>query len=488
MLRAVHLPIPTMTTPATRLGSALRVEPGTAAALIVAGLVILPLAAIIGTRLGLLPIMAIAVVGGAAGLLALRWPLIGLLGFAVLIPIEEVTLVGGTATLSRIAGLAFAATYAVPRLATLRLSVIRPPGWAFVGWAVLSLAWAISPDLAWTELPTLVQLFVIAVLIGDFVTREPSIVRPVLFAYTLSAAATAALGIVSYVTGLGADVRAAALQGQNPGQFAAVLLPAFAFGFNEVVSGRQRVAGGAIALLTLMGVLVSGSRGAWIAIVVIPLLVLPNLSPRRIVAVLALGAALLVVAYQVPGVSDLVSERTDTAVSSGGAGRSSIWASGLVIYGSSPAVGVGYANFPLAFTPEVMRESGTTSYLHTGLGPHNIVVGTLAELGPMGLVLLGLFLLPLVVNRGWGPEAGTVRAALASLLVLALTVDIVGNRKQVWLMIALAAGLQYVARRQAAARAAPGPDVARATVDDEAADRTPKGHGRPRGRGVVEPS
>jgi O-antigen ligase len=206
-----------------------------------------------------------------------------------------------------------------------------------------------------------------------------------------------------------------------------------------------------------MGVLVSGSRGAWVAIVVIPLLVLPNLSPRRIVAVLGLGAVLLVAAYQVPGVSDLVTERTDTAVSSGGAGRTSIWSSGMVIYASSPAVGVGYANFPLAFTPEVMREAGPTSYLHTGLGPHNIVIGTLAELGPVGLVLLVLFLLPLVISRGWGPEAGTVRAALASLLVLALTVDIVGNRKQVWLMIGLVAGLQYVARRQADARAAPVP-------------------------------
>ena len=409
--------MPTMTTPATRLGSALRVGPKTAAALMAGGLVILPVAVIAGTRLGLLPIMVIAAVGGAAGLLALRWPLIGLLAFAALIPIEEVTLVGGTATLSRLAGLAFAATYALPRLATLRLGVIRPPGWAFVGWAVLSLAWAIDPTTAWTELPTLLQLFVIAVLIGDFVTREPSIVRPVLFAYSLSAAATAALGIVTYLTGLGPDVRAAALQGQNPAQFAAVLLPAFAFGFNEVVSGRQRVAGGAIALLTLMGVLVSGSRGAWVAIAVIPLLVLPNLSPRRIVAVVALGAAMLVVAYQLPGVSDLVSERTDTAVSSGGAGRTSIWASGLVIYSSSPALGVGYANFPIAFTPEVMRQANDPSYNHSGLGPHNIVIGTLAELGPVGLVLLVLFLLPLVVNRGWGPEAGTVRAALASLLV-----------------------------------------------------------------------
>jgi O-antigen ligase len=441
-----------MTAAAARLGSALRVGPRTAAALIAVGIVSLPLLVIAATRVGLLPMMAIGIVAGAAAILALRWPLVGLLAFAALIPIEEVTLVGGTATLSRIAGLAFAATYALPRLASLRLGVIRPAGWAFAGWAVLSTAWAISPATAWTELPTLLQLFTIAVLVGDFVTREPSIVRPVLLAYSLSAAVTAAIGVISYVTGLGVDVRAAAIAGQNPAQFAAVLLPAFAFGFNEVVSGRQRMMGGAIAMLTLLGVLVSGTRGAWVAIAVIPLFVLPNLSPRRIAAVLALGAALLVVAYQVPGVSDLVTERADTAVSSGGAGRTSIWSSGLVIYASSPALGVGYANFPIAYTPEVMREAGVTSYLHTGLGPHNIVVGTLAELGPVGLVLLCLFLLPLVINRGWGPDAATLRASIASLLTIALFLDVVGNRKQVWLMIGLAAGLQYLARREAASR------------------------------------
>ncbi len=39
----------------------------------------------------------------------------------------------------------------------------------------------------------------------------------------------------------------------------------------------------------------------------------------------------------------------------------------------------------------------------------------------MGLVLLALFVLPLIVNRGWGPEAGTVRASIASLMTIALS-------------------------------------------------------------------
>ena len=81
-----------------------------------------------------------------------------------------------------------------------------------------------------------------------------------------------------------------------------------------------------------------------------------------------------------------------------------------------------------------------------GRGSHNLVVGTLAELGVIGLVLLATFLLPLVLRPGWGPEAATVQAALAALLTSALFLDILSNRKQVWLIIGFAAGLRYLAK------------------------------------------
>ncbi len=61
-------------------------------------------------------------------------------------------------------------------------------------------------------------------------------------------------------------------------------------------------------------------------------------------------------------------------------------------------------------------------------------------------MLLATFLLPLVLRPGWGPEAATVQAALASLLTSALFLDILSNRKQVWLFIGFAAGLRYLAR------------------------------------------
>ena len=82
-----------------------------------------------------------------------------------------------------------------------------------------------------------------------------------------------------------------------------------------------------------------------------------------------------------------------------------------------------------------------------GRGPHNLLVGTLIELGVIGLVLLALFLLPLLLRRGSGPDAAVVRAMLASLCTLALFLDIFSNRKQVWLVIGLAAGLAYLRQR-----------------------------------------
>ena len=62
-------------------------------------------------------------------------------------------------------------------------------------------------------------------------------------------------------------------------------------------------------------------------------------------------------------------------------------------------------------------------------------------------MLLALFIIPLVARRGWGPDGLVVQAILASLMVDALFLDILGNRKQVWVAIGLAAGLAYLAKR-----------------------------------------
>lgn len=439
-----------MTASIARVGQALRVGPRTAWLIAACGIVGVAGVAALATRQGMLPILVGLAVLGIGTLLGLKWPILPLALFVALIPIEEIVLIEGFGTISRFAGILFAVTYALPRLGHLKLVAMPPAAWAYLAWALVSVGWALDVGTAWGQLMTLLQLFVIAVLVADFVVHRPATVRLVLWVYSLSATASAVIGIQTFVT---AGTRAAVFQNQNPEHFAAVLTPALFFGLHEALNGNRRILGAAIALVTTIAVIVSGTRGAWVAVVVAMLLfMLPQLSWKRRIAMAGLALALAAVAYQIPGVAELIVERAGTSVASGGAGRTDIWSVAGTIYQSSPVLGVGYANFPVAYTPEMLRASSATSWLYTeGRGAHNLAILTIVELGPIGLLLLAAFLGPLVLRRGWGPMALTIQAVLAALLVQALFVDMFSNRKPVWLVIGLAVGLAYLARRGGAA-------------------------------------
>ena len=435
-----------------------------AAAQIAAAIAVGLLAAGVATTMD--PAIAVALGGGIAlVLIGLRWPLVPLFIFVALVPIEEALNIQGIGTLSRWTGIVFAGVYAIPRLGRLVPGAYPAAAWAYLALAVLSMVWALDPGTAQGELQTLIQLAIIGFLIADVVIHNPRLVRPLLWAYSVPAAGSAAIGIASYVLG-GADARAIAIANQNPAQFASLLLPALIFSLNELLHGRRFAASSLISLLTLAGIVVSGTRSVWVAAaVVIFLLLLPRLGARRAIAALLVVGVLLVGVLQLPGVGTMVAERTDTAASSGGAGRTDIWAVGLEIFQQSPIIGVGYANFPVAFTASVIRSANVTYDIGAGRGPHNVIVGTAGELGLLGLVLLGLFILPLAIRRGWGPDAAVVQAILLSLMIDALFLDILGNRKQVWIAIGMAAGLAYLrqrAQRPIRGHAAAGP----APMDD----------------------
>jgi hypothetical protein len=442
-----------------RVGETLHLSPRWAVVTVLAGLVGLAAFVAMTTRMGMLATALAMVVVGCLALVSLRWPMLALFVFVAMIPIEQVVIIDGFGTIARLAGVLFAVSYLASRLGRVSLAAMPPAGWAFLAWSLLSLGWAMDPNAAWAELPTLLQLFVIAVFVADVVVQRPEMVRSILWVYSGAAAATALIGVQAYVAlGPAADIRATALEDQNPAQFAAVLLPAVIFGLYELVAGDRRILGGAIAFVTTVGVVVSGTRGAWLSVaVVVVLFILPKLQFRR--QVMAIAAALLIgaVTLQIPGVANLVAERAVTAVSSGGAGRTDIWTVGFSIYQSTPVLGVGYANFPVAYTGQAVRDAAVSTGHGVNRGPHNLVIGTLTELGPIGLLFLAMFLLPLVLRQGWGPDAATVQASLASLLLLALFLDILGNRKQVWLIIGLAVGLGFLRRSLEKARSDEGP-------------------------------
>jgi O-antigen ligase len=389
----------------------------------------------------------VEVVGAAVVLvLAFRWPRAPLFVFAALIPVETIFVAGDLGTISRIAGITFVVTYGLPRLRDLRFRAMPLAAWLFVAWALASAIWALNIDVALVELPTLIQLFVIALLIADLVSRQPGIVRPLLWTYSIVAALTAVLGVVAYLGGNAVTSgRLAPFAGQDPAQFAAILLPALVLSVHELVNGRLLALSAPVAAAATAGILLSGTRGAWLgAGLVAAVLIVPRLSPRRRIAAVLLMVGLVVIAYQIPGVSNLVAQRAADAVPTGGAGRTDIWTVAVTIVEAYPIAGVGFANFPVAYTPERVRDAAIVNYTDPSFAPHSIIFGTVGELGLVGLFLLGMFLIPLVVRRGWGPDGAVVQAALASLMVAALFLDVL-NRKQVWLIIGIAAGLAWLA-------------------------------------------
>jgi O-antigen ligase len=407
--------------------------------------------------------IAALAVAGFGVLLSFRWPLLPLFAIAILIPFEEAIVIEGLGTLSRYAALAFILTYGLPRLGRLSIGAMPLAGFGYFAWAFASITWALDSSAWWGQVPALILLMAVATLVAAVVVERPTIVRPLMWAYSLSAAATAVLGILAFAVAGGSpepDERAVALANQDPAFFAAILLPAFVFGFHELVFDRSRVLSAMLIVASALGIVISGTRGAWFsAIVVVAVVVLPRLEPVRRVMAVVLVVAIAAGMLQIPVIAELVGERTDSALATGGAGRTDIWSVGLRIFASAPWTGVGLANFPIANTPEQVRgvsiSTGSADSL-ANLEPHSIVIGTLGELGLVGFALLAAFLLPLIVRPGWGPDGPMMQAALASVVFAALFLDLLG-RKEAWLLIGLTCGLRYLATRGTASPSMPSP-------------------------------
>lgn len=424
----------------------------------------------VALRLGLLGILATGAIIGAAvltrGLLpaaglagallvivaSIRWPLVLLYAYVFLIPLEELIVLGPFGTVTRIAGLLFLVTYALPRIGRLRLTAMPAAAWAYLGWALASIVWALDPTVAMAEAAVLILLFAIGTVIAIVVVDRPSVVGPLLWTYSVSATIIALYGLLLFLMGQTVDGnRIAALPGQDPAYYSALLLPAFAFSLDRLVLGRTIVPSAIVALICLTGIVVSGTRGAWVsAAVVVLVFMLPRIStPKRLITITGLLVALMV-SLQIPAVSDLLTQRTEIAVSSGGAGRTDIWTVGIGIIQEAPIVGVGLANFPTAYTAELVRDSDVGVYSANNpahRAPHSIIIGTIGELGVIGFAFLCLLILPLLFRPGWGVDGVAVQAALASLVMSALFLDII-NRKQFWLIVGIACGLAYVARSE----------------------------------------
>ncbi|MFE0388836.1 O-antigen ligase family protein [Streptomyces bungoensis] len=307
-------------------------------------------------------------------------------------------------------------------------------GLPVVGIAVAA-AGAAGPGDALAGLARYLQVFVLVPVAVLLLLRDRRDARLVLWSLVALALGQGALGVHQYLTGTGAsyqgaDIRAVGTFGpQDVMGMAAVV----AFGVVTATglalaapARRQRVVAAGCALLLLVPLALSFSRGAWIATAVACGAQLLLTSVRRAAAVCAAALAAAVVLVGGLGVgATALQERLTSIVRVADApdqsvvDRYTLWAAATGMWREHPVTGVGLKAFP------AYRDGHASLALSSGsdtggagrafrrqplLSPHNMYLLLLSEQGLLGLLTVaGSWLALLVRALRRLPRAGRAR-------------------------------------------------------------------------------
>ena len=154
-------------------------------------------------------------------------------------------------------------------------------------------------------------------------------------------------------------------------------------------------------------ILLTGSRIMWLAILVVPPLVILIMRPTfarfhpRVLAIVLVFAALVALTLYKPIMQRIQHSQTEIEAISDGDLTTSIglriqlWKAGLQIFRANPWLGVGPGNYQAVMAAKTEAENGTKiSFSHA----HNMFINFLVRDGMLGLVtLLGMFVVPLAI-------------------------------------------------------------------------------------------
>jgi O-antigen ligase len=345
----------------------------------------------------------------------------------------------------------------------------------FLGWTMISLTWAESTSSGLTSISRyLLNLTLFPIVWTAIRTRRDVVL--LLGAIVAGATLAAVAGILSPPTpsneGFESASRATGTIG-DPNQFAAVLVVglalAGAFVMAPLTAGGLRVVAAGSALLCVLGIFLSLSRGGLIAMgcaILASVVVAGRWRPILAVAagVLCFGAlAYFAVFAGVPA-----RERITTV--QGGSGRTSLWTVAWRMIDAHPVRGVGAGNFPVSsvhylLSPGVIQRD--EKIIATPDVTHNTFLQIQTELGIVGLMaFLGIVATSLMSmvraartfagRNDWRLEIlcrGTF-VALVGLLAADFFISEMYS-KLLWLLLALGPVLLGVAVRSQSERPAP---------------------------------
>jgi O-antigen ligase len=345
-----------------------------------------------------------------AALFTVRWPVHGALGlYAFLLPFDAVLLAGQVGSINlHLTWFAGAAACAVLLLAGLtNRGFLHPPRTAllwflFVMWTLLSAGWAINPQDAIFRFPVIGLLLLIYLVAACMYVTEEEL-SAVVWMAVLGGFAAASITLYQFhqgtywspeileqldpIDGLEASRRASlVLFGKvtNPNVLAASLILPLSLAVGLWLSTRSwlnRLILTGVIGLTGSCVLLTMSRGSWIAIVIVAFIFLwrTRADWRLVVPFLIMSGILL-------AMPEVFFMRFEDAVADRGSGRLDIWNAGLHVFGQHSLWGVGLDSFPIA--SEKYRYLAVHYWGAGPKSPHNIYLGIAVELGAIGLVLL----------------------------------------------------------------------------------------------------
>jgi len=412
----------------------------------------------------LAPTLGAAVVALPIGLLVLASPAVGTALLLFVLPLEELAAIapGGGLTLHKLLGVGVIGAWLL-RALVMRQPIVLPLVSLWVGgflvWAVASALWAVEPGTVIRTGFTFAQLAALYVLVVN-VLDTPGRLRLALGAHVAGATALAAIGLVIAQEGILQAGRAAIVIDRQlvveSNAFGGALVLPLVVALVGAVDGTrrflERAALGVAGLVCATALVLTLSRGPLVALAVA--LVLVSAARRQLwVPVAGVAVALPGLVLVGPALWERLVEGVTLA--DRGAGRLDIWRVGWAVVRSHPLAGVGLGCFPAIYATFLSEATGI-SWRHvmalmrkSDWYPHNIYVGTTAELGAFGIALLLALLAAhlrsaavawrrLDVGAPAAALALTAGAGLAALAVEGVSFDVL-HRKYTWLALGLAA-------------------------------------------------
>jgi O-antigen ligase len=331
-------------------------------------------------------VLVLAAVTAAA--LAIVWPVEVSLGvFAVLVPFDQVLVLGNTGTtITWVAGAFAGATLVVYGLVSGRFKSPPRAGlyWGlFVLWNVASTIWAVDPATSLKWLPTVATLFALYIVAVSFrVTRRE--LSGICLLAIAGGAVAASLIIFQFANHISFEGRASLAAGNlesDPNVLSFSLLLPVSLALGAVLSEghllKRTPLMGALALMTI-SILLAMSRGSLIALCATVLVYLLRVGIRRRILI-----PVLVLAIPMFFLPDLFYHRLEQASTGRGTGRYDIWLAGLEIVKRYPLLGTGLVNFHVVY-PTVAGYTHVFPTRGYAREAHNMYLQVCAETGVIG--------------------------------------------------------------------------------------------------------